>query len=37
MFAAAVFNLFQIVLAHIQMLDLKSQFREVGVYLKPGS
>ncbi|WP_347369098.1 hypothetical protein [Vibrio vulnificus] len=37
MFAAAVFNLFQIVLTHIQMLDLKSQFREVGVYLKPGS
>ncbi len=34
---AAVFNLFQIVLAHIQMLDLKSQFREVGVHLKSGS
>ncbi|WP_309304018.1 hypothetical protein [Vibrio owensii] len=37
MFAVAVFNLLQIVLAHIQMLDLKSQFREVGVYLKSGS
>ena len=36
MFAAAIFNLFQIVLAHIQMLDLKAQLRDVGVYLKAG-
>jgi len=35
MFAAAVFNLFQIVLAHVQLLDLKAQLREVGIYLKP--
>lgn len=34
MFSVAIFNLVNIVLAHIQILDLKAQLREVGVYLK---
>ncbi|MFA0014090.1 hypothetical protein AB4391_12145 [Vibrio lentus] len=34
MFAVAVFNLIQLVLSHVQMLDIKAQLREVGIYLK---
>ncbi|OEF23214.1 hypothetical protein [Vibrio rumoiensis] len=37
MFGGAILNLFIIVLAHMQILDLKVQLREIGVYLKNGS
>ncbi|MCZ4310386.1 hypothetical protein [Vibrio atlanticus] len=37
MFAGAIFNLIQLVLSHVQMLDIKAQLREVGIYLKSGA
>lgn len=35
-FALAIGNLFFIVLTHIQLLDLRAQLREEGIYLKIG-
>ncbi|MDC5851571.1 hypothetical protein [Vibrio europaeus] len=36
MFAAGIGALFQIIVTYIQLLDLRAQLREVGVYLKSG-
>ncbi|MDC5806566.1 hypothetical protein OPW36_05545 [Vibrio europaeus] len=35
-FAAGMGSLFQIIVTYIQLLDLRAQLREVGVYLKSG-
>jgi len=35
LFALAILGLFQILLAHIQILDIKTQLRDVDIYLKP--
>ncbi len=37
MFAVAIGNLFSVVSTNVQMLDLRAQFRQEGVYLKSGS
>lgn len=37
MFAIAIGNLFFIISTHIQLLDLRAQLRQEGVYLKLGS
>ncbi len=37
MFAVAIGNLFTIISTYIQMLDLRSQLRQEGIYLKLGS
>ena len=37
MFAVAIGNLFSVISTNIQMLDLRAQFRQEGVYLKSGS
>lgn len=37
MFAVAIGNLFSVISTNIQMLDLRAQLRQEGVYLKSGS
>ncbi|WP_025523815.1 hypothetical protein [Vibrio parahaemolyticus] len=37
MFAVAIGNLFSVILTNVQMLDLRAQLRQEGVYLKSGS
>tara|TARA_Y100001956_G_scaffold66375_2_gene67887 strand:- start:432 stop:797 length:366 start_codon:yes stop_codon:yes gene_type:complete len=37
MFAVAIGNLFSVISTNIQMLDLRAQLREKGVYLKLGA
>ncbi len=37
MFAVAIGNLFSVIITNIQMLDLRAQLRQEGVYLKPGT
>ncbi|MCS0174272.1 hypothetical protein [Vibrio alginolyticus] len=37
MFAVAIGNLFSVISTNVQMLDLRAQLRQEGVYLKSGS
>ncbi|EMC0407039.1 hypothetical protein VBP81_001025 [Vibrio fluvialis] len=37
MFAVAIGNLFSVIVTNIQMLDLRAQLRQEGVYMKPGT
>ncbi|ANQ23141.1 hypothetical protein BA893_09685 [Vibrio natriegens] len=37
MFSVAIGNLFSVISTNVQMLDLRAQFRQEGVYLKSGS